>query len=142
LKSHDYFNSYTAAGKCQISSYVLSRITGTVFISVEKESKSSRKLARSLNKRNKQLSLAANNNNPESSSWSDSSSDEEYPALEMKKVNVGLDLKFNKKNLEVRGYTSKRDGQWYYSGKAIQLVNGVYSIHLQLFELLKGKGVT
>jgi len=116
LKSHDYFNSYTAAGKCQISSYVLSRITGTVFITVEKETKAHKKLlARKIPLSKKQGVV-----NP-----SDSSSDEDFPALEMKKVNVGLDLKFNKKNLEVRGYTSKRDGVWFYSGKAVQLVNGM-----------------
>jgi hypothetical protein len=128
LKSHDYYNSYTAAGKCQISSYILSRITGTVFINVEKERKASKRLGRG-NRSKKLLPLNA----LADPSPSDSSSDEDFPALEMKKVNVGLDLKFNKKNLEVRGYTSKRDGQWYYSGKAIQLVNGTLKGHIYLY---------
>lgn len=39
------------------------------------------------------------------------------------KVNIGLNLKFNKSNQEVVGYTKKVDGRyWNYSDKAIQLI--------------------
>lgn len=39
-----------------------------------------------------------------------------------KSVNIGLALRFHKKNLETPGYTKRIDGHWYYSNKAIDLV--------------------
>ncbi|XP_076269715.1 5'-3' exoribonuclease pacman [Rhynchophorus ferrugineus] len=39
-----------------------------------------------------------------------------------KNVNVGLDLKFTKKNYEVPGYTRKVNNTWYYSDKCTELV--------------------
>ena len=38
------------------------------------------------------------------------------------KINAGLNLKSNKKNEEVAGYTRKIDEQWHYSTKALQTV--------------------
>lgn len=40
----------------------------------------------------------------------------------IKNINGGLDLKFNKKNKEIPGYTKKKDNTWYYSAKAVELV--------------------
>lgn len=37
-------------------------------------------------------------------------------------MNIGLNLKLNKKNEEIPGYTKKVDGQWLYSYKSVQLV--------------------
>jgi 5'-3' exoribonuclease 1 len=39
-----------------------------------------------------------------------------------KTVNIGLDLKFNKKNQETPGYTKKIDNTWFYTKKAVALV--------------------
>lgn len=38
------------------------------------------------------------------------------------KANVGLNLKFNKKNEEVPGYTKKVGSEWMYSSAAEQLL--------------------
>lgn len=38
------------------------------------------------------------------------------------KANVGLNLKFNKKNEEVPGYTKKVGNEWMYSSAAEQLL--------------------
>lgn len=122
LKSHDFFPSYVAASKCQISSFALSRLTGRVLVSVEKVRKPSRKASQVA----KQKALVDGDGNGESSE-SDASS-EEFPPLEaeIQKHNIGLDLKFNKTNMEVRGYTSKRENQWFYSAKTVKLVNGKF----------------
>lgn len=40
----------------------------------------------------------------------------------LKNVNVGLDLKFNKKNKETPGYTRKIGTTWYYTDKCTELV--------------------
>ncbi|XP_063223399.1 5'-3' exoribonuclease 1 isoform X2 [Bacillus rossius redtenbacheri] len=53
-----------------------------------------------------------------------------------KKFNIGLNLKFNKKNEEVPGYTRK-DGQvWLYSHKAVELVKDYIHEFPELFEYL------
>ncbi|XP_060517739.1 5'-3' exoribonuclease 1 [Cylas formicarius] len=41
---------------------------------------------------------------------------------ELKSVNIGLDLKFNKKNKETPGYTRKIGSTWYYTDKVADLV--------------------
>ena len=38
------------------------------------------------------------------------------------KINVGLNLKSNRKNEEVVGFTKRVDDQWQYSTKALQTV--------------------
>ncbi|RZC39325.1 5'-3' exoribonuclease 1 like, partial [Asbolus verrucosus] len=40
----------------------------------------------------------------------------------LKSVNIGLDLKFNKKNQETPGYTRKIVNVWFYTNKAVTLV--------------------
>lgn len=119
LKSQDFFPPYVAAAKCHISSFALSRLTGRVLVSVEKKRKQHKK-----NRGNKVKEVTAEG--VISVSDSSDSSEEDFPALEpeYQKLNIGLDLKFNKTNMEVRGFTSKRDGQWFYSANAVKLVNG------------------
>lgn len=117
LRSQEFFPPYRAAQMAHISSFALSRLTGRVLVAVEKPRKQSKKHHR-IKKPDGEGSL--------SGSESSESSVEDFPALEpeIQKLNIGLDMKFNKTNMEVRGYTSKRDGQWCYSANAIKLVNG------------------
>ncbi|XP_046595171.1 5'-3' exoribonuclease 1 isoform X1 [Neodiprion lecontei] len=56
--------------------------------------------------------------------------------LENPKRNLGLNLKFNKKNQEVPGYTKKVNGQWLYSAKAIDLIRAYMRKFPLLFEKL------
>ncbi|ODM95979.1 5'-3' exoribonuclease 1 [Orchesella cincta] len=118
LKSQDFFPPYQAAAMCHISSFALARLTGRVLVSVEKPRKVSKKSSRDRKKLPDTGSLSASDS-------SESSLEEDFPPLEpeYQKLNIGLDLKFNKTNMEVRGYTSKRDGQWFYSANAVKLVN-------------------
>ncbi|XP_029050758.1 5'-3' exoribonuclease 1 [Osmia bicornis bicornis] len=52
------------------------------------------------------------------------------------KYNIGLNLKFNKKNEEIPGYTRKENGQWFYSSKVIDLIR-MYMVKCpDLFERL------
>ncbi|KAF5297711.1 hypothetical protein FQA39_LY12042 [Lamprigera yunnana] len=51
-------------------------------------------------------------------------------------VNIGLNLKFNKKNEEVPGYTHKEGNTWYYSEKAISLVADYMNEFPVIFEFL------
>lgn len=52
------------------------------------------------------------------------------------RVNVGLNLKFNRKNQEVQGYTRKVDNTWLYSSKAVKLLNKYLSKFPDFFEKL------
>lgn len=52
------------------------------------------------------------------------------------KHNVGLNLKFNKRNEEIPGYT-KKDGAWLYSQKAIDLLNSYQEKYPKLFHFLE-----
>lgn len=38
------------------------------------------------------------------------------------RVNIGLNLKFNKKNEEIPGYTKKVGNTWYYSDRVINVM--------------------
>lgn len=49
------------------------------------------------------------------------------------KVNVGLNLKFNKKNEEVPGFTKKVENQWLYSKKALDAVSQYVKRYLKNF---------
>ncbi|KAK2584112.1 hypothetical protein KPH14_006553 [Odynerus spinipes] len=51
-------------------------------------------------------------------------------------INVGLNLKFNKKNEEIPGYTKKENGQWLYSIKAVDLIRAYMAKCPNLFERL------
>ncbi|XP_054016668.1 5'-3' exoribonuclease 1 [Hylaeus anthracinus] len=90
-----YMPGSIAAQRLGISSHLLSRITGTIYVK---------------------------------------SSDEFNP--EETKYNVGLNLKFNKKNEEVLGYTRKENGQWLYSSKAVDLIHSYMAKCPDLFERL------
>ena len=73
---------YIVAQRLGINGFLLSRITGTVYVS---------------------------------------RGSKEHPS-NANKINVGLNLKSNKKNEEVAGFTKKVDDQWQYSTKALQTV--------------------
>lgn len=88
-----YMHGSIAAQRLGISSHLLSRITGTIYvIQASKE--------------------------------------------EVAKYNVGLNLKFNKKNEEMPGYTRKENSQWLYSAKAIELIRNYMMKCPNLFERL------
>ncbi|XP_015189014.1 PREDICTED: 5'-3' exoribonuclease 1 isoform X2 [Polistes dominula] len=88
-----YIYGSTAAQRLGISSHLLSRITGTIYIA---------------------------QNNPR------------------EVINIGLNLKFNKRNEEVPGYTKKEYGygQWLYSKRAIELIRDYMAKFPNLFERL------
>ncbi|KAK7867257.1 hypothetical protein R5R35_000245 [Gryllus longicercus] len=52
------------------------------------------------------------------------------------KTNIGLNLKFNKKNEEIPGYTKKDNGMWLYSLKAVELVASYMQQFPELFDYL------
>ncbi|XP_012270708.1 5'-3' exoribonuclease 1 [Orussus abietinus] len=58
------------------------------------------------------------------------------PSMENARHNVGLNLKFNKKNEEVPGYTRKENNQWLYSAKSIELIRNYMVQCPDLFERL------
>ncbi|XP_043500398.1 5'-3' exoribonuclease 1 [Polistes fuscatus] len=88
-----YIYGSTAAQRLGISSHLLSRITGTIYIA---------------------------QNNPR------------------EVINIGLNLKFNKRNEEVPGYTKKEYGygQWLYSKRAVELIRDYMAKFPNLFERL------
>ncbi|KAG7212279.1 hypothetical protein KM043_012607 [Ampulex compressa] len=55
---------------------------------------------------------------------------------EISKFNIGLNLKFTKKNKETFGYTRKENGQWLYSVKTINLIRKYMTLYPVLFERL------
>lgn len=52
------------------------------------------------------------------------------------RFNLGLNLKFNKKNEEVAGYTKKVGDTWLYSNKTVNLVNEYMARFPEMFEYL------
>lgn len=52
------------------------------------------------------------------------------------KLNVGLNLKFNMKNMETPGYTKKVDNNWLYSEKTVKVVRKYMESYPKLFEYL------
>ncbi|KAI4465247.1 3' exoribonuclease [Holotrichia oblita] len=52
------------------------------------------------------------------------------------KVNIGLNLKFSKRNEEIPGYTKREGNLWLYSEKAIELVKAYNEFCPSLFEYL------
>jgi len=77
-----YHFGYRAAQRLGIDGFLLSRITGTLFVT---------KGSKDLPSKNR--------------------------------VNIGLDLKLNKSNMEVPGYSKKsEEGQWMYSDKTVKLI--------------------
>ncbi|XP_012251889.2 5'-3' exoribonuclease 1 isoform X2 [Athalia rosae] len=90
-----YMHGSIAAQKLGISSHLLSRITGSIYVLQGPREQ-----------------------------------------MEHTKRNLGLNLKFNKKNEEVPGYTKKVNGQWLYSTKAIELIHTYMRIWPAFFEQL------
>lgn len=52
------------------------------------------------------------------------------------KMNIGLNLKLNKRNEEIPGYTKKVEGQWLYTQKSINLVRDYMQFCPELFTYL------
>lgn len=52
------------------------------------------------------------------------------------KINIGLNLKFNKRNEEVPGYTRKDENTWLYSEKVITLVRSYMELWPKVFVYL------
>ncbi|XP_057669654.1 5'-3' exoribonuclease 1 [Diorhabda carinulata] len=55
---------------------------------------------------------------------------------ETRRVNIGLDLKLNKKNKETPGYTKKVNNYWYYTDKAAELVMSYIDMFPEVLECL------
>jgi 5'-3' exoribonuclease 1 len=98
-----FMTGYHSAQQVGISSHLLSRITGSIFIAKgPKEADSDR----------------AN------------------------RINIGLNLKFNKKNEEVSGYTKRDQRGWTYSTKTVQIIEQYLTLFPELFDYLNsGKNV-
>lgn len=88
-----YMHGSIAAQRLGITSHLLSRITGSIFVMVSDPS-------------------------------------------ERKQQNIGLNLKFSKKNEELPGYTRKVNGQWLYSSKSVGLIRSYMEKFPVLFERL------
>ncbi|KYM94136.1 PREDICTED: 5'-3' exoribonuclease 1 [Cyphomyrmex costatus] len=88
-----YMLGGVAAQRLGISSHLLSRITGTIYVI-------------------------------------------ESSTIDVTKHNLGLNLKFSKRNEEVPGYTKKENNQWLYSSKAIDLIRNYMTKCPYLFERL------
>ncbi|KAL0200376.1 hypothetical protein M9458_003563, partial [Cirrhinus mrigala] len=52
------------------------------------------------------------------------------------KVNVGLNLKFNKKNEEVPGYTKRTEKEWLYSAAVEELLAEYLERFSELFDFV------
>ncbi|KAG5876457.1 hypothetical protein JTB14_032690 [Gonioctena quinquepunctata] len=89
-----YKTSYSIASRLSIPNVLFSRITGSIFVSVRKNSG------------------------------------------ELKSVNIGLDLKMNKKNKETPGYTRKSGNTWYYTDKSAELVRSYFQEFPEVFHHL------
>ncbi|XP_015607830.1 5'-3' exoribonuclease 1 isoform X2 [Cephus cinctus] len=89
-----YMVGSVAAQRLGISSHLLSRITGTIYVMQE----------------------AMGDQTP--------------------KFNIGLNLKFSKRNEEIPGYTKKENGQWLYSIKSVELIRSYMQKCPDLFEKL------
>ncbi|CAG7833351.1 unnamed protein product [Allacma fusca] len=117
--NNNYFSTHEASRMCNLDAYTFSKISGSIFVTVEK-GQSPKKKSKGFSKRN-QRGRGGKNDDEKSSS-----EDDIHLAQETKKVNVGLDLKFNKRNQKARGYTTKdvgdRGGKWAYSSKTVKLV--------------------
>ncbi len=79
-----YLASHAAAQRLGIGPHLLSRITGTIFLSLTP---------------------------------ADEAADDAARPPRPRKLNVGLNLKFNKRNEEVPGWSRKVDNGWQYSMK-------------------------
>lgn len=94
-----YMPAHVAATKLSITSHLMSRITGSIFV-VTKD----------------QEDKKPNNQN---------------------KINIGLNLKLNKRNEEIPGYTKKNENQWLYSSRVIDVVRQYMDKFHQVFEYIQ-----
>lgn len=126
--SDNYFTTPEAARMCNLDAFTFSKITGSIFITVEKGGSPKKSKA----KKKKRDRKGKNEDADGADGKSSSDSEDVHIAQETKRVNVGLDLKFNKKNQKARGYTTKeasignKNGKWNYSMKTIKLVQGKF----------------
>ncbi|XP_072036606.1 5'-3' exoribonuclease 1-like [Amphiura filiformis] len=95
-----YFPGYQLAKRLGVSSLLVSRITGTVF----------------MERGNKEDSI--------------------YAAKVGNRIPIGLNLKFNKANQEIPGYTKKADNGWLYSNKLEDTLREYMQKFPDLFEFL------
>lgn len=58
----------------------------------------------------------------------------------LRTINLGLDMKLQKKNLETPGYTKKIDGVWYYTDAAIEAVGEYADNFPEVFDYLMSNG--
>ncbi|XP_076358060.1 5'-3' exoribonuclease pacman isoform X2 [Tachypleus tridentatus] len=93
LMTDHYMTGFQVAQKMGISSLLLSKMTGTVFVQT-----------------NSMESMSAN------------------------KTNIGLNLKFNKRNEEIPGYSKKINNIWLYSDKAVEVMKEYIEKFPILFE--------
>ncbi|KAG8182018.1 hypothetical protein JTE90_013950 [Oedothorax gibbosus] len=54
------------------------------------------------------------------------------------RINIGLNLKFNRKNEEVQGFSKKVDNQWLYSEESVKTLNSYLSKFAEFFDKLYG----
>lgn len=52
------------------------------------------------------------------------------------RVNIGLNLKFNKRNEEIPGYTKKINNTWYYSDKVVNVMKNYMEKFPFIFDYL------
>lgn len=102
LKSRVYYSSADIANMLKLPGYTIARLTGTVYLNCVSPKVTPKKKGKK---------------------------GEISPDMDDKlwKENIGLNLKFNKRNLEVRGYSRKAGNQWLYSLKAVELFKGKLS---------------
>jgi len=126
LKSRDYYKARDASRFIGVDAQALSRITGTVLVLLDQPaSKRNLKKKKNWKGRNTKKSGEISEEGTKSEETSESVSSDEFEMNgKPRNENIGLSLKFNKRNLEVRGYTRKIDGEWQYSKKTINLVKG------------------
>jgi len=97
-----YVPGYNAAQQLGITSHILSRITGSIFVM-----------------------LGAREQQPDTAS----------------KANIGLNLKFNKRNEEVAGFTKKaEDNTWLYSSACINVLRDYQEKFPEVFDYLSISG--
>ncbi|XP_066597922.1 5'-3' exoribonuclease 1 isoform X2 [Prorops nasuta] len=100
-QKNQYMPGSITAQRLGISSHLLSRVTGTIFVVQE---------------------------NPSDKEAGTEKSGSKY--------NIGLNLKFNKRNEQVLGYTKKQNGQWFYSTKVVEAIRDYMIECPELFENL------
>ncbi|KAF7987890.1 hypothetical protein HCN44_003753 [Aphidius gifuensis] len=98
-----YMHGSIAAQRLGISSHLLSRITGSIFVTP---------------------------------STTTTEQNDKNDKNERRQKNIGLNLKFNKKNEELPGYTKKVNGQWLYGAKSVGLIRNFMEKYPVFFEKL------